>query len=610
MVGGSAWIVYSKLTADPLAGARIAYQSGNYELARRAVRDHLRLKSGDHDALLLLARATARQGDDNAAKRLYKAIGPASLQAEDYFLVGASLLRSGQDDLARQAFQTAEEADPRHVEALAALSGLCDRYKMYEMAEGYAKRAAESPGGAAAGAALIGKTRLALGDPSAAAPRFAEALRIDPAVRGSGLSSDEVHTLQGRALLALGRGSEAEASLKSVSLPSADLSWLLSRAALQRGDRDVATTLLVRAKAEGSVLARDPMTTEPAPFTGSARCVDCHAEIHREQQSSRHARTFARMPELHNVPITETPVSDPHDTTIQHSIKKEGDKLVVQSVIDGSIRRAIVEFMMGSGDKGLTMLGRDEAGALRELRLSHYPGHGWDRTTGHPEKPPDRGDFLGMALLPDEQRRCLGCHTTDSFSVSTGHGPAATDRAIGCETCHGPAGNHILAIERGFADPAIARPRLASAEQTVALCGRCHKSPVDGPIGEPGDPFSVRFQAATLVRSACYLQSSNTLDCITCHDPHHDAETSASYYEAICLACHSSPEARNEFVQTGAREPVDPATLLDPSRRVSCSVNSRSGCIECHMPVSSSIMSHSKFADHHIRIHPQKNSPE
>ena len=41
-------------------------------------------------------------------------------------------------------------------------------------------------------------------------------------------------------------------------------------------------------------------------------------------------------------------------------------------------------------------------------------------------------------------------------------GPEAADHSIGCEKCHGPGGNHLLAIAAKFPDLAIARPSLAS----------------------------------------------------------------------------------------------------------------------------------------------------
>ena len=122
-------------------------------------------------------------------------------------------------------------------------------------------------------------------------------------------------------------------------------------------------------------------------------------------------------------------------------------------------------------------------------------------------------------------------------------GPEAADRAIGCEKCHGPGGNHLLAVAARFPDLAIARPSLASGARVVRICAQCH-SPRGKPV-EPDDPTSVRFQGTTLTWSRCYTESNDKLDCVTCHDPHRDASTSTAHYEAKCLSCHAggTPEA-------------------------------------------------------------------
>lgn len=297
------------------------------------------------------------------------------------------------------------------------------------------------------------------------------------------------------------------------------------------------------------------------------------------------------------------PVPDPGDPSVRHEIRRDGDRLTFETHVGGETRRADVRFLIGSGDKGLTPVGVDQEGQVRELRLSHYPGLGWDRTTGQPEQPDLADGFVGRTLSSEAERRCVGCHTTDFHAAATGTTPAGHDRAIGCEKCHGPGANHLIAVDRGLPDLAIGRPRLASAEQIINLCGQCHRPPNDAMVGDVGDANSVRFQAATLVRSACYARTG-TLDCITCHDPHRDASPDRSFYESICLACHSSPDAKLGPLATGSRRPVDPESLLEPSKRVLCASGASLGCIDCHMPQVSSAMLHTPFTDHHIRVHP------
>ena len=80
----------------------------------------------------------------------------------------------------------------------------------------------------------------------------------------------------------------------------------------------------------------------------------------------------------------------------------------------------------------------------------------------------------------------------------------------------------LLPIPTIWRSPA---PRQADASAIVALCSQCH-SPRDPDLPmSPGAAESVRFQGTTFTWSRCYTESRNTLDCVTCHDPHHDVET-------------------------------------------------------------------------------------
>jgi hypothetical protein len=220
-------------------------------------------------------------------------------------------------------------------------------------------------------------------------------------------------------------------------------------------------------------------------------------------------------------------------------------------------------------------------------------------TTGHLSQPQDRHEFLGRPLGRDGIRRCLECHTTNARIARQATGPAAADRGIGCERCHGPAANHRLAIAGRFPEPAVARLRLASAEQIMGLCATCHR-PNELKLA-PGDHLAPRFASSSLAWSRCYTESGGALSCVTCHNPHHNAETSPSYYEARCVVCHSqtqlapSPsESRREI----AGLPVLPETVP----RIPCPVSPARDCLGCHMPEIDGIVPHARFTDHYIRI--------
>ena len=171
--------------------------------------------------------------------------------------------------------------------------------------------------------------------------------------------------------------------------------------------------------------------------------------------------------------------------------------------------------------------------------------------------------------------------------------------AIGCERCHGPGGHHLKALAAGVDDPAIARPRLADGPSVVALCSQCH-SPRDPNLRlSPGGMESVRFQGTTFTWSRCYVESRNTVDCVTCHNPHRDVETATAWYEARCLDCHSAARPATGRPDVRARRPGRPKPVTGSP----CPVKPDCGCIDCHMPRVEIPTAHTAFTDHFIRVH-------
>ena len=104
---------------------------------------------------------------------------------------------------------------------------------------------------------------------------------------------------------------------------------------------------------------------EPSPFVGSRRCGECHPRIYREQQGeSRHAQTLRFGEGLKDVPLPPAPVPDPVIKSISHGFTRKGvDQIELQSRIENRVFRAIVEYAVGSGRHGITMIAKDEEGS-------------------------------------------------------------------------------------------------------------------------------------------------------------------------------------------------------------------------------------------------------
>jgi hypothetical protein len=295
----------------------------------------------------------------------------------------------------------------------------------------------------------------------------------------------------------------------------------------------------------------------------------------------------------------EAPLADPANPAIHHEFRRSDGKVQVATRIGDHEYEAILLYAMGSNHQGRSYLARDGEGTTRELRISRYPAPPvWDRTNQHPAVPADDLGYVGRPLSSASVSACLNCHATNFFAAinSTGR-PEGSDHGIGCERCHGPGGNHILAINGHFPELAIARPRLATSEQVTGLCGECHKAPPSTP---PDDTGFIRFQFPSLISSRCYTESEGGLSCVTCHNPHRNASRTPSEYEVVCLQCHTPSENRDKTRQNVAAR----AKTWAP-----CPTHAQRDCLRCHMPRVPDAVPRTVFTDHFIRIRPEPGRP-
>jgi hypothetical protein len=573
LVAGLGWWATKRLQRgeDPLTSGRSAYDREAWEEAARMARKAIIAVPSSTEAARLLARSSARMGRDDSALALFDRLGPDNLEAEDNLLLSRMVARNGKPDAARALLWQAYVKNPSHGETLQELIRGLTREDALAKGVELAVALRAVPGWRGRGEIALGVLRAAQDDPKFGAEALEQALKIEPNRESSLISEPTVRRLLAFYKLALGQPGQAREALGTLDDPEAR--WLRARADLQQG----------KPCEELSSPLRDPLAHEPAPYVGAARCASCHEKIARGQRDSHHAKTFWAGASLADLPLPDRPLADPANSRVVQSLRREGDTTRVETRAEGRTYRAVLAYAFGSGDIGVTPVGRDESGQWCELRMSRYAeGPAWDVTTGHMMVPTAPTEWLGKTLSEDELRRCVDCHTTAPRAARADAGALADDRGIRCERCHGPGGNHLKAVAAELSDWAIVRPKLARGKPVVRLCGQCH-SP-RGRTVSAAEPDSIRFQATTLTWSRCYTQSEGELDCVTCHNPHRNAETSRAFYASKCLACHGS---------TGASR---------------CPVNSSGDCVACHMPTRSEVVPHARFTDHHIRIHRSSQS--
>jgi predicted CXXCH cytochrome family protein len=599
------WYTRSPGMITPLEQATAAYERGEWskaaELSRRAARVH----RDDPAALRLLARSSARLGNDDVAIGIYaRRLGEQTMQAEDDYLLGLAYERRGQADLAARAWTKAVDSGALAPQFLEELARRYMRDHRLDEAMRVTERLSRQPGWEARGLMMLGTVRAAVMDPPGAADPFRRAIAIDPTEVDKSGDPTQFRKLVARTFLRVRQPAEAHAILKPLLVrgPDPEAAWLTSRAFLQEGNKAAAQEALTHA---GSYRADNPLEAEPSPYVGESRCEKCHAAIFQDSLASRHTQSYYRGKQLGDLPVPQRPLPDPDDPGVIHTIERQGGTIREQTRVGTQVFDAVVEYAFGTKDRYLTMVNRDEHGGYHIARLSYYDtpeGRGWDRSVlGMTHLSRDQAhEFQGQAIgVRDGLAKCLYCHLTNPRTGREPIGPETADRAIGCERCHGPGGNHVAALEAGFTDPAIVNPAAASPQDvTMKQCNDCHILDQDFRDGDLNDPGWVRSQGVGWTMSRCNTESDGAFGCVTCHDPHKSARTTTTaQYDAKCLTCHrAAPPAAADNAPASAAQ-----RRAGASNRV-CSVDASKGCVACHMPPVRINSLHLKLTDHYIRL--------
>jgi tetratricopeptide (TPR) repeat protein len=616
VVGCGIWLVLAwlRVFADPLTPGRRAYDRGDWAAAARSAREVLKALPSNPAALRLLARSSAQLARDDVALSIYtRRLEAEQIQAEDYLLLGVALKRRGRDDGAMWAWSKALDAEVLPAQTLGELVQLFHdeavetespenmRPHPLDAAARAADRLRRLPGCESRGDLMLGMVRGESLDLAGAAEEFRRVLDRDPKVAENNAQPVKLRKLFARTFLGVGRPAEARPHLQSILAngPDPEASWLLSRVYLQEGAIAKAREALAGAR---SYRGDNPLENEPSPYVGETRCQKCHLAIFQDSLANRHTQTYYRGEQLGQLPRPDRPLADPTDPKVTHAIKEVDGALWEETRVGGAVLRSLIEYAFGTRDRYLTMVSHDARDQYRVVRLSFYQtadGQGWDRSTLALDEPTEADDFQGATIsVRAGVVRCLYCHTTYARAGREEVGPETADRAIGCERCHGPGGNHVAAVAAGFPELAIVNPGSTSpGAVSEQRCNDCHILDRSYRRGDPEKPGWVRSQGAGWAWSRCNTESGGAFGCVTCHDPHKDARSATTaQYEAKCLACHSAAIAP---AATGRGQVAQASTKPRPSV---CSVNSVKGCVRCHMPGVRMASSHRDMTDHYIRI--------
>jgi tetratricopeptide (TPR) repeat protein len=348
-------------------------------------------------------------------------------------------------------------------------------------------------------------------------------------------------------------------------------------------------------------------------------CEQCHAQRVKEFQTTRHYLACMppdprQMPAEFEKGEEKLTTSNPN---LHFEMKKSGGDYVQKTIrkAPGGLQEttSVVSLVYGQGGIADQVYFGWQGNRLYEFPVARLlPQDTWGASKF------DRngtGDF-SREVTP----RCLECHNVwFKQTPGTMNEYDRQDMLLGvtCEKCHGPGRDHVAwhtEHPKEKSAQKIIHPGHLDRERQMAVCGQCHSNaakysaePFTYVPGQPLDQYfktlrsrypeeeHVANQDKYLRESKCF-QQSDTMSCITCHDPHHREGYGTKERQQTCLKCHAPEKC---------------------SDRPNLPVEVRDNCTGCHMPLVNKIQVHfftssdayvppAKRYEHRIGVYPRQ----
>lgn len=389
---------------------------------------------------------------------------------------------------------------------------------------------------------------------------------------------------------------------------------------------------------DATLNGRFKITSGAAPgYIEDKSCADCHQELFDAYQQVGMAQSFSR-------PSADNLLEDFENNHLVHQPSKrhyemlrQGDGLVFlryQLDSDGKpINRfeRPVDWIIGSGKHARNYAYQTEAGEIYQLPVAWYPQENRWAMAQNFDSATHQGVYHQIT------RECMFCHNAypDVPTGSDAHQspvvfPENLPQGIGCQRCHGPGAEHVrvASLENATLEKkreSIVNPARLSPQLQNDVCNQCHMQPSTALSGmrhfgrntysyQPGQPladylvdmdviekekpkaerFEINHHAYRLQQSRCFLESSDALNCLTCHDAHHSVPQAerAKHYATACAKCHESDDCTLEPGGSAHPQGVD-----------------AQDCATCHMPKRRTQDAvHVVMTDHLIRKTPMDGS--
>jgi nitrate/TMAO reductase-like tetraheme cytochrome c subunit len=189
---------------------------------------------------------------------------------------------------------------------------------------------------------------------------------------------------------------------------------------------------------------------QPAAYVGSGSCIECHQNEYAEWQQSDHQKAMQPANQ-------DTVLGDFGDVTVKfHGIDtrlyREDDAFKVTTAgKDGKPGVFTIQYTFGHYplQQYLIDIGKGHLQALNvawDSRSKEQGGQRWYHLQADEDIDPEH-PFFWARHFQNSNSRCIECHNTN---VSKNYNPenksyasAWSEIGVGCESCHGPAAQHL-----------------------------------------------------------------------------------------------------------------------------------------------------------------------
>ncbi len=365
-------------------------------------------------------------------------------------------------------------------------------------------------------------------------------------------------------------------------------------------------------------------------YVGSTSCAQCHQAIYRQWEQSHHIKAMDKATDNTVLgDFNNQPFNYHHRKTL--FFKRDNQFYVTTENAIGKTEIFSIDYVLGFYPLQQYLItfpdGRIQALAVAwDSRKKNEGGQRWFHL--YPDDNINSEDLLHWSgTFFNWNSRCANCHTTNyskNYNFDTdSYNSKWSEINVGCEACHGPAGNHLEWVKKtdntqtysGFTksiktndkwqfitDNPIAQNTSHLPTEQIETCAHCHARRSDLVSNITEHNFFNAHQSPLIdnqlyyangqIREEVYVYDAFKqskmyaagVTCSNCHNPH-SAQLKLEG-NAVCLQCHQSAAYNTPKHHHHDTKATD---------------KSGSQCVNCHAP-ETTYMQVDPRRDHSFRI--------